>query len=100
MGLERKKGTRERKGGGRDTLKIDYCVVSYFLKLPGNVLFGIRGTSQVLQWHLQQRSMSLEHNSPLGKVTEGRGMFVFQTSYSHLLLCFLAVEVSTLVPKK
>lgn len=41
---ERKKGTRERKGGGKDTLKINYCVMSYFLKLPGNALFGSRGT--------------------------------------------------------
>lgn len=34
-----KKETRERKGGGKDTLKINYCVMSYFLKL-----FGSRGT--------------------------------------------------------
>lgn len=39
-----KKGTRERKGGGKDTLKINYCVMSYFLKLLGNALFDSRGT--------------------------------------------------------
>lgn len=104
------KGKKEPGKGKQEKTcsKINYYVMSCFLKLSGGVLFASSGTHPAFcSSTLSIKAPSLHTNRCLTKVTESRGSFTdlllplacsFPPSYPPFSLS--AIEVSALVPKK